>query len=464
MSEHRILIADDEKVQRDLLAGALRKDGYHVVTVPSGDVAVETVRREDFDVALLDLKMPGISGIEAMQEIHKVNPEIAVIIITAFGTVDTAVQSIREGAYDYITKPVDLTKLRVQIKRGIENRILVIENRYLKEELKDKYGFDNIIGESKEIESVLSIVSRVSKSGSTVLITGESGTGKEVIARAIHYAGSASSHRFVPVACAALPETLLEAELFGCEKGAFTGATKQRKGRFEIADEGTIFLDEIGDVPVSVQVKLLRVLQEQTFERVGSNESISVRTRVISATNQDLEQKIKDGTFREDLYYRLNVVAINVPPLRERKEDISPLVDHFLQKYGDSTGKTVEGLTREAKDILLRYDWPGNVRELENAIERALVMTRTTLIQPEDLPEKLLVDQSGVPIQVQSSVDSSTSELSLRDMEKRHIERVLERTDWNYGKTAELLKIHRNTLRLKIKTLGIKAREGGQSS
>lgn len=446
MSNHKILIAEDEKLQSDLLASALHKDGYYIVTVPSGEAAVELVKRENFDIALIDLKMSGIDGIETMRQIHKLNPEIAVIIITAFGTVDTAVQAIKEGTYDYITKPVDITKLRISLKRALENRLLVMENRYLREELQDKYGFDNIIAKSKAMESVLSIVARVAKSNSTVLITGESGTGKEIIARAIHYASHRASHRFVPVACAALPETLLEAELFGCEKGAFTGADRQRKGRFEIADKGTLFLDEIGDLPLSVQVKLLRVLQEQEFERLGSNEPIKVDARLIAATNQALEQKIKDGSFREDLYYRLNVVAISIPPLRERKEDILPLVDYFLYKFGEKTGKTVEGVSKEAKELLLRYNWRGNVRELENAIERAVVMTRSTLIQPEDLPERIVSPVEG----------GDFNPLPLQKVEKRHIEQVLELTNWNYGKAAELLKIHRNTLRLKLKQLGIK--------
>ncbi|MDD5528597.1 MAG: sigma-54 dependent transcriptional regulator [bacterium] len=438
----KILVVEDDNVQRDLLVGALKKE-YNISGVPSGEAAVELLQREVYDIILMDMNLGTTDGITTMKEIHKINPEIIIIIITAYGNVENAVNAIKEGAYDYLTKPIDLTKLKLTIKRAIETKQLTQENKILKTEIGEKYGFDNIIGNSTAIQEVLNQVARVSKSSSTVLILGESGTGKELIAKAIHYSSLRTAYPFVPVACAALPDTLLEAELFGYEKGAFTGAQQERKGRFEIADKGTLFLDEIGDIPLSTQVKLLRVLQEQEFEKLGSNKPIKVDVRVISATNQPLEQRIKEGTFREDLYYRLNVVPIIIPPLRERKEDISLLIEHFLKKYGTKIGKTIEGINSEAKEILLRYNWPGNVRELENIIERAVVMTRNNIIQPDDLPKTVL------------TTGKAKDNFSIEYMEKLHIEEVLKKTNWNLTKSAELLKIHRNTLREKIRNLHI---------
>ncbi|MFA5032960.1 MAG: sigma-54 dependent transcriptional regulator [bacterium] len=438
----KILVVEDDNVQRDLLVGALKKE-YAISGVPSGEAAIELLQREVFDIILMDMNLGTTDGITTMKEIHKINPEIIIIIITAYGNVENAVNAIKEGAYDYLTKPIDLTKLKLTIKRAMETKQLTQENKILKTEIGEKYGFDNIIGNSTAIQEVLNQVARVSKSSSTVLILGESGTGKELIAKAIHYSSLRTAYPFVPVACAALPDTLLEAELFGYEKGAFTGAQQERKGRFETADKGTLFLDEIGDIPLSTQVKLLRVLQEQEFEKLGSSKPIKVDVRVISATNQPLEQRIKEGTFREDLYYRLNVVPIIIPPLRERKEDISLLIEHFLKKYGAKIGKTIEGINNEAKEVLLRYNWPGNVRELENVIERAVVMTRNNIIQPDDLPKTVF------------ATGKAKDNFSIEYMEKLHIEEVLKKTKWNLTKSAELLKIHRNTLREKIRNLHI---------
>lgn len=452
----KILTVEDDDIQRELLLGALKKE-YNISGASSGESAIELLHREVFDIVLLDMRLGGMDGITTMKEIHKINPEIVAIIITAYGNVESAVNAIKEGAYDYITKPIDLEKLKLTIKRGIENKHLVQENKNLKKEVQEKFGFKSIVGDSKAIQEVLSQIVRVAKSSSTVLLLGESGTGKELVARAIHYTSPRATSPFVPVACAALPETLLEAELFGYEKGAFTGANQDRKGRFELANNGTLFLDEIGDIPISVQIKLLRVLQEQEFEKLGSNKSIKVDVRIIAATNQPLEQKIKDGTFREDLYYRLNVVPIIIPPLRERKEDIVPLIKYFIKKYGDKVGKTIEGITDKAKEELLRHNWPGNVRELENVIERAVVMTRRNIIQSEDLPKSVFtMNLPTDTIRVGAEQDSQNKDnLSIEYMEKKHIEEVLRQTNWNLTKTSELLKIHRNTLREKIRSFHI---------
>lgn len=437
----KILVVEDDNVQRELLIGALKKD-YDITGVSSGESAIEFFNRENFDIMLMDMRLSGMDGITTMKEIHRINPEVVVIMMTAYGSVENAVNAIKEGAYDYITKPIDLVKLKLILKRAMENKQLAQENQTLRKELTEKSEFENIIGSSQAIQEVLSQVARVAKSSSTVLVLGESGTGKELIAKAIHYASLRSAYKFVPVACAALPETLLEAELFGYEKGAFTGANQERKGRFETADKGTLFLDEIGDISLSTQVKLLRVLQEQEFEKLGSNKPIKVDVRIIAATNQPLEQKIKEGTFREDLYYRLNVVPITIPPLRDRKEDILPLTEHFLKKYGDKAGKTIEGISNKVKEKLLRYGWQGNVRELENVIERAVVMTRNNILQPEDLPEL-------------TAVPGKKNDFSIESVEKKHIEEVLKKNKWNMTKSAEILKIHRNTLREKIRNLHI---------
>ncbi|MCK4427052.1 MAG: sigma-54-dependent Fis family transcriptional regulator [candidate division Zixibacteria bacterium] len=451
MISYRILIVDDEKSQRDMLAGFLEKEGYSIATAESGFEAIELCENKYFEVALIDLKMPGMDGIELLQKLKEMNPEIQAIMITAHGSIETAVEAMKLGAYHYVNKPINLDELKLNIKKALENYHLLAENKYLKEELEEKYKDVQIIGESKAIKGVLSTVSRVAKSKSMVLIRGESGTGKELVARAIHALSDRAERRFIPVSCAALPETLLESELFGHEKGAFTGAIKRREGRFELADGGTLFLDEIGDIPLETQVKLLRAIEFQEFERLGGKETLKVDVRIISATNQDLEKKTNEGTFREDLYYRLNVISIFIPPLRERKEDLMLLVDHFIKKANQKCGKSIKGMTTEVKDIILDYDWPGNVRELENVIERGVVLSRIDVIDKNDLPYfGLIKPKEAVP----------SANLSLRDMEKNHILNALKMTDWNLGKTADILGIHRNTLRLKMKEYGIEKVNG----
>jgi two-component system response regulator AtoC len=443
---YRILIVDDEKSQRDMLAGSLEKEGYSVSKAKSGFEAMELCENRYFEIALIDLKMPGMDGIELLHKLREMNPEIQAIMITAHGSVESAVEAMRLGAYHYVNKPVNLDELKLNIKKALDSYHLLAENKYLKGELEEKYKDVQIIGDSKAIKEVLSTVTRVAKSKSTVLIRGESGTGKELVARAIHALSDGAEKRFIAVSCAALPETLLESELFGHEKGAFTGAISRKEGRFELADGGTLFLDEVGDIPLETQVKILRAIESQEFERLGAKETLKVDVRIISATNQDLEKKVSEGTFREDLYYRLNVISIFIPPLRERREDLMLLVDHFIKKASQKCGKSIKGMTTEVKDIILGYDWPGNVRELQNAIERGVVLSRTDVVDKTDLPYFGLIKfRETVP----------SADLTLKDIEKNHISSTLRKTDWNLSKTADILGIHRNTLRLKMREYGI---------
>ncbi len=449
MALYRILIVDDEEPQRQQLSGFLKKQGFSVATAESGMEAMRLCKDKSFEVALIDLKMPGMDGIELLNKLKESNPEVQVIMMTAYGSVETAVEAMKLGAYHYVNKPINLEELKLNINKALESYHLMMENKYLKEELEEKYKDAHIIGDSRAIREVLSTVSRVAKTESTVLIIGASGTGKELVARAIHALSNRADQRFIPISCAALPETLLESELFGHERGAFTGAIKRREGRFELADGGTLFLDEIGDIPLETQVKLLRAIESQEFERVGGKETLKVDVRIISATNQDLEKKIREKSFREDLYYRLNVISLFIPPLRERKEDILLLVDHFIEKANQKCGRSVKGITPEVKDIIMNYDWPGNVRELENVIERGVVLSRTNVIDKGDLPYFGLVsDKSFERIPPAS--------LSLKDVEKDHILRVLTKNNWNLNKAAEILGNHRNKLRLKMKEYGIK--------
>ncbi len=445
MALSRILVVDDEETQREMLGGFLKKEGYSVSLADSGEEALKFCQDKFFEVALIDLKMPGMDGIGLLSKLKEINPEIQVIVMTAYASIETAVEAMKQGAFNYVNKPVDLEELRINIKKALENQKILTENKYLKEQLNEKYKDLKLIGESKAIKEVLSTVARVAKSDSTVLIRGESGTGKELVARAIQALSDRANQRFISLSCAAIPETLLESELFGYEKGAFTGATRRKEGRFELADSGTLFLDEIGDLSLETQVKLLRVIETQEFERLGGEETIKVDARIISATNQDLEKKINEKSFREDLYYRLNVISIFIPPLRERKEDIIPLVNYFIQKSNQKTGKNIQGLTQEAKDILFSYPWHGNIRELENVIERAIVLSRGEAIDKLDLAHLSF-----------QRIDEIPSTLLLKDLEKSHILKVLEKTGGNLSQAAELLGIHRNTLRLKMKEYQIK--------
>lgn len=444
----RVLVVDDELIMRDSLSDWLREDGYEVVAVEDGSQAIQKVKEEKWDVLIVDLKMPGMDGIEVMREVKEIDRGIPVIIMTAYATVDTAVKAMKEGAYDYIVKPFDPEEIGLTIRKIITQQRLIQENIYLRQELKKRFQFKDIITKNPKMQEILELVRSVAKTASTVLIEGESGTGKELVARAIHLCSPRRKNPFVAVSCAALPETLLESELFGHEKGAFTGAISSKKGRFELADQGTIFLDEIAEVSLKMQVKLLRVLEEKEFSRIGGTRPIKVDVRIISATNKNLKKLVEEEKFREDLYYRLNVVSIKLPPLRERTEDIPLLAEHFLEKYRIENNKGVWAISEEAMDLLLKYDWPGNVRELENAIESAVVVTKSETIGPQDLPPSLRSHEEK-PYKL-------TTGKKLHEVEKEYIIRVLEANNWNIKKCAELLGIDRTTLYNKIKKYGLK--------
>ncbi len=384
-----LLIVDDEPNIRRVLEAVFAKDGYQVRTAENGRKALDIVATEPgLNVVICDLIMPDMNGVEVLEAAKEINPRLSLVMITAHGTIKTAVDAMKLGAFDYITKPFDMDEIKLVVKNALERSRLLEENVELRQELKSRYKFDNIVGSSGKMQEVYRIIERVAASNATVLIRGESGTGKELIARAIHYNSPRAQKPFIAVSCAALPETLLESELFGHEKGSFTGATGQKIGRFELATQGTLFLDEIPEVSPGVQVKLLRALQEREFERVGGTKTVKVDVRLIAATNRDLEQLVADGVFRADLYYRLQVIQVFLPSLRERMEDIAPLVEHFIQKFNKENGKAVKFLSPEAMDLVMKYEWPGNIRELENAIERCVVLAdpASDLVTPDLLP------------------------------------------------------------------------------
>jgi len=444
----RILVVDDEPAQRELVSGFLRKRGFEVDEAAGGQAALARFTQEPFDLVLTDQRMPDLSGLDLLQRLRAVTPEAAVIVMTAYGTIETAVGAIKAGATDYLSKPINLDELLHRIERVRERQRLLGENRELRAALEERHRVEGIIGDSGRMQEVLSLVRRVAGSDATVLIRGESGTGKELIARAIHHASPRAAGPLVAVSCAALPEGLLESELFGHEKGAFTGAAASRKGRFELADGGSIFLDEIGDLPLHLQVKLLRVLQERQFERVGGTRTIPVNVRVLAATHRNLEALVREGRFRDDLYYRINVVTLLLPPLRERREDLSPLIEHFLTRFAGKNGKTIRGLTREARDALLRYDYPGNVRELENLIERAVVLTRDEVIGKSDLP--LTLDEQTAESDAPAGLVAAAEGL-----ERRMIRDALSRAGGVQTRAAELLGISERVLRYKLRKYGL---------
>ena len=393
MPEGRLLVVDDEPSQRTVLAGFLKKRGFTVATAATAEEALASAQAAPPDLVLTDLRMPGMSGVDLMKQLRSANPELQVIVMTAFGTVASAVDAMKHGAADYLTKPVDLDELEVLVVRSLERRALESENRELRRQLESKYRLQGLETASTAMAAAINTAARAAASRATILIRGESGTGKELLARAIHYASPRARRPFVAVNIAALPETLIESELFGHERGAFTGADRELRGRFELADGGTLLLDEVGDLPRATQVKLLRVLQDHAIERLGGTRTMQLDVRVIAATNRDLEALVRTGDFREDLYYRLNVVSINVPPLRERREDIPVLVDRFLKQFADESGGAAKRISREGMDVLLRYGFPGNVRELENVIHRAVVLARGPLITTADLPDHV----AGLP-------------------------------------------------------------------
>jgi DNA-binding NtrC family response regulator len=440
-----ILVVEDQKPARAALVSALSKDGHKLLEAQTGKEGLQSALENEPDIVITDIRMPEMDGMEFLGALKEKLPQTEVILITAYGNVELAVQAMKRGAYDFMEKPIDLVKLRVLIHKALEKRALAVENIALRESLRQKYRFDNIVGASQKMSEIYQIVTQVAPTNATVLITGESGTGKELIANAIHYNSPRRDKPLVKLNCASLSETLLESELFGHEKGAFTGAISRRKGRFEIADGGTLFLDEIGGVSLAVQVKLLRVLQEREFERVGGNETIKVDVRLVTATNKDLKKAVEEGTFREDLFYRIHVVTIDVPPLRERKEDIPPLVSHFINKFAAENKKNVKGVTDEALLLLTSYDYPGNVRELENIIESAVVMATGNLIDVSVLPQSVrsvTPARESIPLPVGST---------LTDVEKRLIGETLRLTGGNKVQAAKVLGIGTRTLYRKIK-------------
>jgi len=443
-----ILIVDDEESQRTLLAGFLDKKGHEVITASSGKEAIDINSTTGFDLVVMDLKMPEIDGVETMRRMREIDPETYYVILTGYGTVESAVQAMKHGAYDYLNKPVNLDELELIIERVLGEQNVHQELEILRAEIDGKFQTDSFIAESPKMREVLSVISRVARSDSNILLLGESGTGKDMVARMIHSASLRSGSRFIAISCAALPETLLESELFGYERGAFSGAERRRIGKFELAHKGTVFLDEIGEIPVSTQVKLLRVLQEFSFERLGGNTSIKVDVRLITATNQDLRKKISEGNFREDLFYRLNVITITLPPLRERKEDIRLLAEHFVKKFSKKSSGGIKGVSKSALEKMMRYNWPGNVRELENVMERAVVLCRGGYIGSNDIPLESSITRKDM------------RQLSLSDVEKEHIVATLKQNGWNLSEAAATLGIHRNTLRAKMKHYGIRKDTG----
>lgn len=455
-TEYTILIVDDEAPQRVILSGFLKQKKYKILEASSPKEAINIASSNMIDLVLSDLKMPGGSGTDLLKEIKKINPEIQLVIITAHGTIENAVETMKEGAFDYLLKPVNLDELDLLIKKIFERKNLISENKYLKEQLNEKYDIKGLIAYSKSMDDVLNLAARVAESKATVLIRGESGTGKEVLAKAIHYSSSRAEKPFVAVNCAALNENLLESEIFGHEKGSFTGADKQKRGRFELADTGTLFLDEVGDLPASTQIKLLRVLQEGQFERVGGTITLNTDVRIISATNRNIEKLISENRFREDLYYRLNVVTINIPPLRERKEDLVHLIEHFIKKYIADTKKQKAEFSKEALDLLMKYDYPGNVRELENIVHHSVVIARNEIITTDDLPVNLKIlksDSRDVPVSANENLPFTEQ---VDNLEKKLIFDALDKTDGNQTKAAKMLGISERNLRYRLNKWGIK--------
>ncbi|MEK6673474.1 MAG: sigma-54 dependent transcriptional regulator [Nitrospirota bacterium] len=442
---YSILIVEDDKMTRESLAKALT-GSYIIHTVNNGIEALSLLNKENIDAIITDVKMPLMDGMEMLDAVKKTNPDIIVIMVTGYATVESAVDAMKKGVYDYITKPVNIERLHILIEKAFENRRLKTDNTILRRQLKETFSYGNIIGNSKKIREIINLISQISTTKATVLILGESGTGKELIANAIHYNSPAADGPFIKVSCAALAEGILESELFGHEKGAFTGAIHTKKGRFELADRGTLFLDEVGDIPLPLQVKLLRVLQEQEFERVGGVKTLKVDARVIAATNKKLDEMAKEGNFREELYYRLKVVTIDVPPLRERKEDIPLLSLHFLNHFRNKHKKVTETITPDAMRLLTVYDWPGNIRELMNCIESATVMTRGEIISAENLPSYLLKS---------ANTDSTTSPGRLFDIEKKVILETLSIAKGNKVLAARMLGIGLRTLYRKLNSYDI---------
>jgi DNA-binding NtrC family response regulator len=455
MKSH-LLVIDDEAMQRETLAGFLRKRGYRVSIAEDGRRGLDLILRENVDLVISDMRMPGMTGQDLLDALQEKQLPTQVIITTAFGTVESAVQAMKTGAFTFLSKPVDLDQLEITIERALERQTLVRENRELRERLEGRESFDGIVSGSGEMEEVLNMLARVAPSPAPVLLLGESGTGKELLARAIHHASARADEPFIPVNMAALPETLVESLLFGHEKGAFTGADRMSMGLFEQADGGTLFIDEVGDIPLSVQVKLLRVLQESTITRIGSGVVIPVDVRVIAATHRNLEERVRDESFREDLYYRLNVVAIQIPPLRRRRSDIQPLVEHFIERYSEINKKPIRGMERHALDLLMKYPFPGNVRELENAIQRAVVLTRTDTLGVDDLSLGIRAGESPLSAMGEPDWSEETLPERLEKLEQGFVEEALLSSRGNQSEAARKLGISEKNIRDRLKRWGLK--------
>lgn len=451
-----VLVVDDEKSMTEMLSLFFREQGYSVHAASSVIEAKAKLEASSFDLVLCDILMPDGNGLELLKSIKQQAPSTAVIMMTAYTSSRSAVEAMRLGAYNYISKPFNLDELKIQAAGALEKTGLESENVYLKRQLEDKYKFSNIVGRSPKMQEIFTLIERVAKTTSTVMIQGESGTGKELIARAVHFSGSRKDHRFLSINCGALPENLLESELFGHEKGAFTGAVREKKGLFQEANKGTLFLDEIGEMTLQMQVKLLRALQERTIRRVGGNREENIDVRIIAASNRDLEDEVKEGTFREDLFYRINVIPIRLPPLRQRREDISLLVDHFIKKYSKEMGISAKRISMEALQGLEGYEWPGNVRELENTIERMMALATSEDITSRDLPLQIRnQSESAAPV-VDLPPEGIDLEAYLDNIRSQLMQLALERTEGVQTQAAELLKMTFRSFRYYAKKLGLK--------
>lgn len=445
-----ILLVDDEKPVRSILTLLLQKAGYRVEEAASGKAAVEKLKTQFFDLVITDLKMKSMDGLELLRMAKGINSLTEVVVMTAYGTVESGVEAMKLGAYDYIQKPFDNDEFLILVAKALERKELYTKVEQLQDELEEKYRLENIVGKSNEMMEIFSLVFRVAPTDSTILISGESGTGKELIAKAIHLNSRRKNRSFVTINCGALPENIQESELFGHVRGAFTGAIRDKRGLFQEANGGTLFLDEVGETALSTQVKILRFLQDGEIRRVGENELINVDVRLLAATNQDLEKAMEEGRFREDLYYRLNVIPIPIPPLRKRRDDIPLLVNHFLEKYTALAKKKIASVSPDAMKVLSGYDWPGNVRELENAIERAVILTNRNVIMPEDLPSSIRATQRRI-----QDPEEDMGDKTLEELEKLHILKTLEKQAWNQKKASEVLGISTTTLWRKLKAYGI---------
>ena len=457
MLKDKILVADDEKSMREFLDIMLKKEGYKVTLASNGEEVMKLVEKDIFDLALVDIRMPRQDGISALKRIKSISPETVVIMITAYASADTAIKAMKEGAYDYITKPFKIDEIKLIIQNALEKKHLQKENLLLKQVVRDRYHFENIIGQSSKMLELYDLLEKVAPTKTNILITGESGTGKELVAKAIHYNSPRKDKPFVTLNCGAIPESLIESELFGHMRGAFTDAISTKKGLFEVADEGTIFLDEISELPLMMQVKLLRVLQDREFKRVGGTEDIRVDVRILSATNKDLEGAVREKQFREDLFYRLNVIQIRIPSLRERKEDIPLLTSHFLKRYSEELGKQISQISPEALRVLVQYDYPGNVRELQNIIERAMALETSQELTAPNLSsyieEQLPIKKRPIDLEIPS--EGVDLEKIVEDVERTLLLKALDRTKGIKKKAAELLHINFRSMRYRLEKYGL---------